>query len=58
MVLTDTTVGVWIGPLEWFGAFVVGADIASDFASEVSSGSEDAAGDQVARLSLENQIST
>ena len=48
MVLTDTTVGMSIGPLEGFGAFVVALDIAGDFASEVSFGSEDAAGDQIA----------
>ena len=46
MVLRDTTVGMSI--LEGFGAFVVALDIAGDFASEVSFGSEDAAGDQIA----------
>ena len=48
MVLTNTTVGVPIGPLEGFGSFVMGLDIASDFASKVRSGSEDAAGEQIA----------
>ena len=48
MVLTDTTIGVPIGPLEGFGSFVMASEIASDFASEVSSGSEDAAGEQIA----------
>src|SRR4030095_1128942 len=48
MVLSDTTVGVPIGPLEGFGSFVVAVDIAGDFASEVSSGSEDAAVEQIA----------
>jgi hypothetical protein len=48
MVLSDTTVGIPIGPLEGFGSFVVAVDIAGDFASEVSSGSEDAAGEQIA----------
>ena len=40
MVLRDTTVGMSIGPLEGFGAFVVALDIGGDFASEVSFGSE------------------
>ena len=48
MVLTDTTVGISVGPLEGFGSFVVAHDIAGDFASEVSSGSKDAAGEQIA----------
>ena len=48
MVLTNTTVGVPIDPLEGFGSFVMGLDIASDFASKVRSGSEDAAGEQIA----------
>jgi hypothetical protein len=50
MVLTDTTVGVSVGPLEGFGSFVVALDIAGDFASEVSSGSKDAAGQQIASV--------
>ena len=37
-----------IGPLEGFGAFVVALDRGGDFASEVSFGSEDAAGEQIA----------
>jgi hypothetical protein len=57
MVLMDTTVGVSVDPLEGFGTFVVALDIAGDFASEVSSGSEDAAGDQIA-LKFGEQIST
>ena len=48
MVLRYTTVGMSIGPLEGFGAFVVALDIGGDFASEVSFGSEDVAGDQIA----------
>jgi hypothetical protein len=48
MVLTDTAIGVSIGPLEGFGAFVVALDIAGNFASEVRSGIEDAAGNQIA----------
>jgi hypothetical protein len=48
MVLRDTTVGMSIDPLEGFGAFVVALDIAGDFASEVSFGSEDGAGEQIA----------
>jgi hypothetical protein len=53
MVLADTTVGVSVGPLEGFSGFVVGLDITGDFASEVGSGSEDAAGDQIALKSGE-----
>jgi hypothetical protein len=48
MVLADTTVGVSVGPLEGFSGFVVGLDIAGNFAGEVGPGSENAAGDQIA----------
>jgi hypothetical protein len=48
MVLSDTTVGISIGPFERLGAFVVGFDRARDFAGEVACGSEDATGDQIA----------
>src|SRR5262245_54775440 len=48
MVSSDTTVGISVGPFERLGAFVVGFDIASDFAGEVGFGSKDAAGDQIA----------
>ena len=48
MVLTDPTVGVSIGPLEGFGSLIVALDMAGNFASEVGSGSEDAASDQIA----------
>ena len=48
MVSSDTTVSISVGPFERLGAFVVGFDIASDFASEVGFGSKDAASDQIA----------
>ena len=48
MVSSDATVSISVGPFEGFGTFVVGFDIASDFAGEVGFGSKDAAGDQIA----------
>ena len=44
IVSSDATVGISVGPFEGLGAFVVGFDIASDFAGEVGFGSKDAAG--------------
>ncbi len=36
-----------MGPLEWAGLFVVGADVAHDFSLEVNLRGEDPAGDEV-----------
>ena len=46
--LADSVGGVSIGPLKGSGAFVIGADVAHEFAFEVGFGSKNPSGDQVA----------
>ena len=55
--LSDSSVGVFVGPLEGKGCFIVMADIAHDFTMEIGLGFEDATCNEIS-FDLENQIST
>ena len=45
--LSDSPMGIFVGPLEGQGRFIVMADIAHDFAMEIALGFEDAPGNEV-----------
>jgi hypothetical protein len=45
--LVDSSISVFVGPLEAQGRFIVMADVAHDFAMEIALGVENATGDEV-----------
>ena len=45
--LVDSSISVFVGPLEGEGSFIVMADVAHDFAMEIALGVEDATGDEI-----------
>src|SRR5262245_2547686 len=45
--LVDSSMSVFVGPLEGQGRFIVMADVAHDFAMEIALGVENATGDEI-----------